>query len=158
MLYSRVSLSHRVANPREVEIQKITKFLGALNNPEIHRFVLLSRPTTLVKAVQHAQAYSAPKETRGQEGIAATGVNAITQGVDFKALALETVQPELHKLRQELAKSMKSKEEHISTSKPSQKGSHTNSAVKVTKKDSQLSPRSATSVVSLSTSSGTATS
>ena len=50
-------------------------------------------------------------------------------------------QPELHKLRQELAKSMKSKEEHISTSKPSRKGSHTKSAVKVTKKESQSEPR-----------------
>ena len=37
-------LSHGTVDPREAELQKITKFLGALNNPEIHRFVLLSRP------------------------------------------------------------------------------------------------------------------
>ena len=92
--------------------------------------------------MQHAQAYSAPEEARGQEGIAATGINAISQGVDFKALALETVQPELHKLKQELVRSMKSKEEHTSTSKPSRRGPHTaNNASKVTKKDSQSEPR-----------------
>ena len=91
--------------------------------------------------MQNAQAYSAPEEARGQEGIAATGVNAISQGVDFKALALETVQPELHKLRQELQKSMKSKGETASKPKASRKESATNCAVKVTKKDSQSEPR-----------------
>ena len=59
-------LSHGTVDPREAELQKITKFLGALNNPEIHRFVLLSRPNPLVKVVQHAQAYSAPEEATGQ--------------------------------------------------------------------------------------------
>ena len=34
-------LFYGVVNPREAEIQKITKFLGALNNPDIHRFVEL---------------------------------------------------------------------------------------------------------------------
>ena len=55
-------LSHGTVDPSEAECQKVKIFLGALNNPEIHRFVLLSRPTSLVKAVHHAKACSAPEE------------------------------------------------------------------------------------------------
>ena len=71
---------------------------------------------------------------------------------------LATLEPKLNCVRQELGKSMKSKEEHTSTSKSSQKGSATKSAAKVTKKDSQSEPRKCTSVVSLVILSGTATS
>ena len=51
-------LSQKTSSLGEAERQKIVKFLSALNNPEIHRFVLLSRPTSLVEAVRCAQAYT----------------------------------------------------------------------------------------------------
>ena len=132
-------LSHSTNNPKEAETQKIVKFLSALNNPDIHRFVLLSKPVRLDDAVQHAIIYSAPEVARGQQGIAEAGVNAVQQQIDTKALVS---QDELTKLRKELYKAMEARGDNKSSSNSSQTGSKKDKCANTVTKKKPRRPKS----------------
>ena len=119
------------------EVLKVDKFLDALNDLEVHRFVLLNDPTTWIEAVCPAQADGTQEKLSGI-GVAETGAKDVHSAVDTNNLARQSVEPEIAKLRQDVFQTKKDNvEKPTSTSMAYQNGSKsTKCATKVAKKKS----------------------
>ena len=99
-------LFNRDVTSPEAQHRQMVKFLSSLNNPEIHRFVMLAQPKTLKDAISYAQQYGAPEAVCGNKSVAEVGTTAaaVCSTQHYNAHVLELVNPGIRALQADVSR------------------------------------------------------